>query len=175
MAVSRAMRRLLQIRDLEEEQARLALESGLVELRRLEHALAAAADRDRGGWRLVAESVRTAELTDRLAGLEETRAAHRLAGLLAPRIADAGQDVTQLREQYLASRVERRQAETLIQEAEARDALDGDRRSQQAIDDWFRNRMHRAGEQAGTPAPDKSPDATDRAAGADQSAEAEET
>ncbi len=166
MAVSRAMRRLLRIRDLEEEQARLALESGLAELRRLEHALAATADRDRSGRRLVAESVRTAELTDRLAGLEETRAAHRLAGLLEPRIADAGQDVAHLREQYLASRVERCQAETLIQEAEARDALEGDRRSQQALDDWFRNRMHRAGEQAGTPAP-----ADDRAAETDQSAE----
>jgi hypothetical protein len=39
--------------------------------------------------------------------------------------------------------VERRQAETLISEAEARDALDAERKSQQGLDDWFRNRMHR--------------------------------
>ena len=175
MAVSRAMRRLLRIRDLEEEQARLALESGLVELSRLEQALAATADRDRGGRRLVTESVRTAELTDRLAGLEETRAAHRLAGLLEPRIADTEQGVALLREQYLASRVERRQAETLIQEAEARDGLDEDRRSQQALDDWFRNRKHRAGEQAGTAAPANSPGAVDRAAGEELSAGTGET
>ena len=41
MAISRALRRLLRIRNLEEEQSRLAVESALVELRRLEHALRA--------------------------------------------------------------------------------------------------------------------------------------
>jgi len=54
-----------------------------------------------------------------------------------------------MREEYLASRVERRQAETLIQEAEARDTLDADRRSQQGLDDWFRNRRHKADAEAG--------------------------
>jgi hypothetical protein len=42
MAVSRALRRLLRIRDLEEEQRRVALESALVELHRLQHSLEAA-------------------------------------------------------------------------------------------------------------------------------------
>jgi hypothetical protein len=45
MAVSRALRRLLRIRELEEEQCRLALESTLGELNRLESALAGPA-----GW-----------------------------------------------------------------------------------------------------------------------------
>jgi flagellar export protein FliJ len=148
MAVSRALRRLLRIRDLEEEQARLALDSAVGGLNRLEQALAATAERDRGGRRLVQASARNGELPDRLAGLEETRAADRLVQVLIPRIAAAGQQVTALREEYLAARVERRQAETLIEEAEARDALDADRRSQQGLDDWFRNRLHRAGQQA---------------------------
>ncbi len=175
MAVSRALRRLLRIRDLEEEQARLALESGLAGLHTLEHALAATAERDRGGRRLVKESVRTAELTDRLAGLEETRAAKRLEGVLSPRIAAAGQDVAQLREQYLASRVERRQAETLIQEAEAWDARNADRRSQQALDDWFSNRMHRAGELEGRSGPAPMAPSVDAAVSADDSAVIGET
>jgi hypothetical protein len=41
MAVSRALRRLLRIRDLEEEQSRLALESAIGDLNRLESTLAA--------------------------------------------------------------------------------------------------------------------------------------
>jgi hypothetical protein len=69
--------------------------------------------------------------------------ANRLAKAIAPRIEDAESDVASLREEYLASRVERRQAETLISEAEARDALEAERKNQQGLDDWFRNRMHR--------------------------------
>jgi len=44
--------------------------------------------------------------------------------------------------------VERRQAETLMEEGETRDARDADRRSQQALDDWFRNRRPRADAEA---------------------------
>jgi hypothetical protein len=44
MAVSNALRRLLKIRAIEEEQSRLALESALGELNRLEVALAATAE-----------------------------------------------------------------------------------------------------------------------------------
>lgn len=142
MAVSRALRRLLRIRDLEEEQSRLALEASLGDLHTLQHALAATTERDRRGRGLVQAGALNGEIRDRTAGLEETRAADRFALVLGPRIADAEQDVMSLREDYLDKRVERRQAETLIEEATARDALDADRRSQQALDDWFGNRRH---------------------------------
>jgi hypothetical protein len=82
-------------------------------------------------------------LTDRLAGLEEIRSAGRHGVALAPRIADAELDVATLREEFLSKRVERRQAETLIEETEARDAIEAGRRSQQDLDDWFGNRRHR--------------------------------
>jgi flagellar biosynthesis chaperone FliJ len=143
MAVSRALRRLLNIRSIEEEQSRLALESALGELRRLEEALAAAFERDRLGRRLVEISARNGELPDRLAGLEETRAASRHAAALGPRIAEAELDVLGMREEFLSKRIERRQAETLIEETEAREALDAGRRGQQSLDDWYGNRMHR--------------------------------
>jgi hypothetical protein len=39
--------------------------------------------------------------------------------------------------------VERRQAETLIQEAEAREAMETNRRGQQSIDDWYNLRKFR--------------------------------
>ena len=143
MAVSHALRQLFRIRDLAEEQSRLALESAVGDLNRLKHALAASVERDRRGRRLVAASACTGELPDRLAGLEETHAADRHAAALAPRIADAELAVAVLREEFLLKRVERRQAETLLQETVARDAVKAGRREQQALDDWFRNRQHR--------------------------------
>jgi hypothetical protein len=122
MAVSPALRRLLRIRELNEEQHRLALEAALNELNRLEQALATTAKRDTRGLRLIASSARSGELADRLAGLEETRVAARHAASLAPRIADSRDDIDGLREQLLAVRVERRQAETLVDEAQPRGA-----------------------------------------------------
>jgi hypothetical protein len=148
MAVSRALRRLLRIRELEEEQGRIALEVAIGDLGRLTNAQEATVERGQRGRRLVGSSAVTGEFTDRLAGLEETRAAERLAIALAPRIAIADEEVVNRREDFLAKTVERRQAETLIEEAEARDAVDAERKSQQALDDWFRNRLHRSGLEA---------------------------
>jgi len=137
------MRRLLRIRDIQEEQSKLALESALGELRQMEHALVATADLGRRGRSLVVASARSGELPDRLAGIEETHAATRRAQALEPRIAEAKSEVNALRQEFLLKRVERRQAETLIEETEARDAVEAARRGQQALDDWFGNRQHR--------------------------------
>jgi flagellar biosynthesis chaperone FliJ len=109
MAVSHALRRLLRIRDLEEEQCRLALESAVGELHQLEHALAASHERDRRGRRLVEASVHNGQLPDRLAGLEETRTAKRFVKALTPRIVDAENDVGTLRQEFLAKRNAARQ------------------------------------------------------------------
>jgi hypothetical protein len=106
-------------------------------------------------------------LPDRLAGLEETRAADRQAAVLAPRIADAELDVVALRQEFLRKRVERRQAETLIRETEARDAVEANRRGQQMLDDWFGNKTHRAETEAGASriaASENDPQAADRTA-----------
>jgi flagellar biosynthesis chaperone FliJ len=143
MAVSRALRRLLRIRELQEEQSRLALESALGELHRLEHALTANLERERRGRSLILTSAQTNYLTDRLAGLEETRSASLHAAALGPRIDGMGEEVTGCREDFLYKRVERRQAETLIRETEAREAIVDARRSQQSLDDWYSSRMYR--------------------------------
>jgi hypothetical protein len=143
MAVSRTMRRLLRVLALEEEQRQSVLESAVGELRRLERALDSAAERERGGRRLLAASAASGELTDRVAALEETRAAKRRAATLRPWIEEAAEEVLELREAYLAKRVERRQTETLLQAAEAAKALEDARRSQQSLDDWYLNRRNR--------------------------------
>ena len=142
MAVSRALRRLLRVLEIEEEQSRLALESAVGELGILERSMTATKVRERSGRRLFISSAKSGELPDRLAGLEETRAARRRADALAPRIAYAEAEVTAFREAFFSKRVERRQAETLINETETQDAVIAGRRGQQAIADWYLNRLH---------------------------------
>jgi len=140
MAASRSLRRLLCIRELEEEQSRMALEMALGELCRLEEALRGAVERERRGRGLVAASAHGGEVMDRLAGLEEARMAKKDAEVLTDWVDAAELDVAGTREAYLARRVERRQAETLIEEAEARGRLEAGRREQQTLDDWYLNR-----------------------------------
>ena len=141
MPVSRALRRLLRIRGLEEEQSRAALESVMGELSCLEKAVVAAAGRDRQGRRLVSSSAQSGELPDRLAGLEESRTAIRQGKVLKGTRDDLRQRVEILQQGFLARRVGRRQAETLIEAAEAMDAIEAERRGQQALDDWYRSRI----------------------------------
>jgi hypothetical protein len=137
MAVSRTMKRLLRVLEIQEEQYRAALASALADLKRLEGAMAATAERERGGRRLVAASASSGELEDRLAGFEETRAARRHAAVLAPRIAEAKLRAGARQREFLSKRIERRQAETLIRKAESEDEIAADRRRQQGLDDWF--------------------------------------
>ncbi len=141
MAVSRALRRLLRVLEIEEEQHRIRLESGLGMLGRLQHALAVTDERDRLGRRLVGRSAQSGELPDRLSGVEETRAAQRMAEVLRPRVAEAKEAVDRLRREYLAKRVERRQAETLVEKAKAEEAMEAERRTQQMLDEGFLSRF----------------------------------
>ena len=137
MPVSRAMKRLLRVLEIQEEQYRAAFASALADLKRLEGAMAAAAERDREGRRLVVASASTGEQSDRLAGLEETRAARRHSTVLAPRIAEAKLRAGARQREFLDKRIERRQAETLIRNAESEDEIEAERRRQQGLDDWF--------------------------------------
>jgi hypothetical protein len=143
MSVSRALRRLLQVRDMEEEQQRQALQSALSELHALEHALTAARDRERTGNRLLVTSFQSSEIADRTAAQVEVETAARHAAVLAPRIAAAEMVASRARQDYLDKRLERRQAQTLIEEAEAQDAIESGRRDQQSLDDTFGTLRHR--------------------------------
>jgi hypothetical protein len=165
MAVSRAARRLMQVRVLEEELSQAALESAVGDLRQMELALAAAEERERNGRRQVTASVNTGELVDRIAGLEQARAAIRHGAALRPRIAEAELKVARRRQEFLAKRMERRQVETLIRKTEAGEAVDAGRRTQRELDDWFLSRARHGGvarlnkvDQGGAPAPGREGD-----------------
>ena len=142
MSVSQALRRLRRVLDLEEEQSKLALDSAMGQLRQLERFSTEADNQARAGRELIVSSAQTGELTDRLAGLEEERAAVRRSAALVHQIEAAQSDAERLRQEFLTKRVESRQVETLIHEAEADDAIDAGRRSQQSLDDWYLNRLH---------------------------------
>lgn len=141
MSVSRAMRRLLRIRELEEEQRRLALESATEELRRLEAARAASLALEKCGRALVRSGAHSGEIAERVAGLEETRLAVRRGEVIAGWIVEA-QAVTETRRaEFLNKRVERRQAETLVEESEKRDEREGQKHAQRTLDDWYSARL----------------------------------
>jgi hypothetical protein len=140
VAVSRAMRSLLRVREMEEDQCLAALESARGGLRRLEAALAAARERERAGRRLLASSAVTGELADRVAGIEQSRAAQRQAAALLPKLA-AEEEMVALRQmEFFVKRSERRQVEALMEEAEREEAVEAEWRAQREVDDWFLNR-----------------------------------
>jgi flagellar biosynthesis chaperone FliJ len=143
VAVSRALRRLLRVRELEEEQLQLALQTAEADVHRLEVALAATVERERRGRRLIEASARGGELHDRMVGIEEMRAADRYRAALKPRVEAARQLVALRRQEFMNKRIERRQAETLIKETEARDLIEAGRRGQQTLDDWYGSKLHR--------------------------------
>ena len=144
MAVSRGLRRLLEVRVLEEELRKATLEEALGDLRRLEAVLDGAQERERNGRRQVTASAGSADVADRIAGLEETRSAGRHVAALKPRIAELEVEVAARRAEFLAKRIERRQAETLIRKAEAADAVAAGRRAQRELDDWFLGQAERS-------------------------------
>lgn len=137
MAVSRAMGRLLRVREMEEEQSQAALERAVGEQRRLEAAMAAAEQRARAGRKLLADSATTGELVDRVAGVEQMRSARRHAEALQSRLAEAERALVLRRQEFLEKRVERRQVESLIQKRETEESVEANRRTQRELDDWF--------------------------------------
>ncbi len=144
------MRRLLHVRDVEEEQYRMALESAVGEFHALEHARVVAIRRERTGREFLTASASTGEITDRMAALVEVKFAVRCAAVLVARIADAENNVRSARQAYIEKRIERRQAATLIEEAEAQDKIESLRRTQQSLDEIYGARLHRGKRTAGS-------------------------
>jgi hypothetical protein len=137
VAVSKAIRRLLHLLNMEEEMRRRGLESARGKLVQLETALKAAGQQERRGRQLFNSGVQSEVLPDRLAGLEEVHAGIRLGSLLQLHIELAALQVNERREEYFAKRLERRQAETLVEAAEATYKSEVNRKSQQALDEWY--------------------------------------
>lgn len=143
MAVTTALRRLLRIRDLEEEQSQTALGSALGEMKTLKNVESAVLVRARQGRELITESARSGRNDDRHAGLIEGQTAEKQRSLVEQRIMAAEERTSLLRQDVLKKRIECRQAETLIDITEERLALETSRRDQRGLDDWFASRKFR--------------------------------
>ena len=140
MAVSRAMRRLRQVRELEEELSQAALESAVGELRRMEAALERARERERAGRRQVTASAGTGDLVDRIAGLEETRAGGRHAEVLPAANWGDGSGCGGAAGGVSGTADGAAAGGNADRGTEAEDAVDGGRRAQRDLDDRFLSR-----------------------------------
>lgn len=143
MGGSKTLERLLRIRALEEEQRRASLEAALGELNSLKLAREAAAETERNGRARVGSSVASGSVVDRQAALVEMESGLRRSRMLAPHIAASECEAALRREEFLRKRVARRQAGTLVEQASAQEKIEAERRSQQAMDDWYGARKRR--------------------------------
>jgi hypothetical protein len=138
------MRRLLQVLTIQEEECHAAMESARAELKLLEQALIYNVERERAGRRLLAASAASGEITDRIAAIEEARAAKWIAAALAPRIKELESTANARQQEFLGKRIERRQAGIFIEEAEALKSIAAARRAQRDLDNWFRSHGSRS-------------------------------
>lgn len=140
MAAPTSLKRLAAIRRAEEQHSRTRMEIAIAELHRLEQAFDGARNRAKQGRRSIASAAGSGDCDDRFAGIAEVAAADRLTNLLVERIHSAEQQISELRDAFLAKRIERRQAESLFESQTAHETLEFSRRSQIALDDWHRSR-----------------------------------
>ena len=153
-----SLKRVLRIRGMQEEQARMELEAEAARLRGLERLVAEAgceARASRERW-FAAVKEETAGGTggdagdDPVGGSEDSgRMAEEASWELAVwRRERAGAQrpeqevrVARSREEYLGGRRERLQVEALVEAAEVVERREGDHRDQRALDDWYRSRL----------------------------------
>jgi hypothetical protein len=140
VAVSRGLRRLYELRQIEELQKASLFELAVAELDQLKNALEVAHIREGNGRALVERSVMTGETQDRLFGVEEIAAAVRISAVLESRLRSAAEKVQRIRNEFLNKRLEKRQAGTLLESALEREAGLAQRKMQLALDEWTRLR-----------------------------------
>lgn len=143
MRAPKALERLLRVRGVEEEQRRLSLETAAARLKSLQKASEAALESEKQGRSRQTVGMISGSIADRQAGVVEEESARRRALSLKARIVAAEQEAAARRREYLEKRVERRQAEILVEKAAAREELESGRKTQQQVDDWYGARNHR--------------------------------
>jgi flagellar export protein FliJ len=140
MAVKKVLERLLRLRELEEEQSRLTLESAVEDRNRIDRELSDAADRQAQGRRTFVAGMSAPDSVGRCGGVMEMEQARRLRQQIAPRLKAAEDEMTRQRDDFLARRTARRQVETLVDEEQQAGRESEARRAQQMLDDWYGRR-----------------------------------
>ena len=138
MTRSGRLRRLRNLRRIEEQNQASLLESARAELRQIEEALEQARSRRQTGRVLVERSIESGETRDRVIGIEEVACANRVLKVLIRRKHPAEELVERTRAQYLGKRTERCQVESLLRVELERESVAAQRRSQSSLDEWYR-------------------------------------
>jgi hypothetical protein len=134
MPVSRALRNLLKVRNLEVEQHKAALESALNELHVLENALDTAQESRRLAGKCAFEAAPN-EGVDRLAFQLQRNVEERRESWIRTQHAAARERAQDVRAQFMSKHMEQRQAESLAQAAHDHAIIQEERRLQRAVDD----------------------------------------
>lgn len=137
------LRRLCELRRLEEQNRAALLEEAKKRLEQLDQALKNSREREQSGRALLEESTRTGDLDSRIAGVEEMASAKRKANVLISRRYIVEESVRQTRDRFFSKRKERCQAETLLGAALQEEAIIAERRNQSALDEWHRTTHRR--------------------------------
>ena len=132
------LRRLCDLREMEErnEASRLALATAV--LRKIDDALRNVRGYEEAARVLIRSGVQRDDIVDRLAGAGETDLAARLVKGLEKKRRLGEEQVGMIRDQYLAKRVERRRVEAILQIEMEREESDAQRRTQSLLDEWHR-------------------------------------
>jgi flagellar biosynthesis chaperone FliJ len=132
------LRRLCEIRRVEEQMQASLLDSANAELLQIDTALEEAHIRKRTGQVLARTGIQTGRAGDRVMGFEEIACATRVSQFLLTRKALAEERVEKIREEYLRKRAEKCQLESLLRKEAEREMAAIQRRSQSALDEWYR-------------------------------------
>jgi len=140
MAVRRVLTRLLRLRELEEEQSRIQLESAVGERDRVQEDLARAAEYLTQGRQSFTAGIANRDALGRTGAALETEQARQQRHRILPQLRAAEAEVTRQREEYLLRRTDRQQVETLVENEKKMAAVEAARRAQQMLDDWYGRR-----------------------------------
>ena len=137
MPVSKSLERLLRVFEIQEETRRRDLAEAQTMLARMGDALTSAGEKAYRGRELLATGLQSNDLNDRVAGHLEIESGELLKAFLQKNVGEMSIIVEQARTGYLDKRVERQQVEELVKAAETLAEIEGDRKIQQSLDDWF--------------------------------------
>ena len=144
MSALDALRRLLDLRQAEEDRSQLELDGAMETLRRLGVALTETEKRRSLARTRVSAGVETGQVIDRMAGVYEIAHADRLAGMILQKIHAGERDVLDRRQELLTRRLARRQVETIVNAHIAEIEMESNRKAQLELDDWHRTEKIRS-------------------------------
>lgn len=132
------IRRLCTLRKLEEQHRASLLEEAKQRLQQIDVAIERSGEQRVQGRVLITESIVRGSVADRVAGLEEIECAKRKAGALRSARTRVEEQLRLSRDKFLSKRMERRQAEAVLDASLQEEAWSVARKSQSELDDWHR-------------------------------------